>query len=80
MKVSALAAALVSFAIAQNAASNTTKEEVVEEPKLPLENCLYCRYVDLRATMLESWSYCAYNQECLADEWNYIDRGCPTGW
>ena len=46
-----------------------------------LENCLYCRYVDLRATMLESWSYCPYSQECLADQWNYIDRDCPeNGW
>lgn len=40
----------------------------------PLENCLYCRYTDLRATFLESWSYCRANQECLADQWNYIDR------
>ena len=26
-----------------------------------LENCLYCRYLDLRATFLESWSYCVAN-------------------
>ncbi len=44
-----------------------------------LDNCLYCRYVDLRATMLESWSYCPYSQECLEDQWNYIDRPCPEG-
>ena len=46
-----------------------------------LENCLYCRYLDLRASTLESWYYCPYNQECLADQWNYIDRECPEeGW
>ena len=46
-----------------------------------LENCLYCRYTDLQATFLESWSYCDSNQECLADQWNYIDRPCPgAGW
>ena len=48
-----------------------------------LENCLYCRYTDLRATFLESWSYCKTNQECLADQWNYIDRECNDedgGW
>ena len=44
-----------------------------------LENCLYCRYTDLRATWLESWSYCSTNQECLSDEWNYIDRPCVNG-
>ena len=26
-----------------------------------LENCLYCRYLDLRASSLESWYYCPYN-------------------
>ena len=45
-----------------------------------LENCLYCRYTDLRATFLESWSYCRANEECLADQWNYIDRSCNDGW
>ena len=45
-----------------------------------LENCLYCMYTDKRATFLESWSYCAKSQECLADEWNYIDRSCDGGW
>ena len=45
-----------------------------------LENCLYCRYTDLRATFLESWSYCETNEECLADQWNYIDRECQAGW
>ena len=45
-----------------------------------LENCLYCRYLDLRATFLESWSYCSTSQECLLDVWNYIDRDCVTGW
>ena len=45
-----------------------------------LENCLYCRYIDKRATFLESWSYCPSSQECLADEWNYIDRGCNDEW
>ena len=43
-----------------------------------LKNCLYCRYTDLRATFLESWSYCAESEECLADEWNYIDRPCEN--
>ena len=32
----------------------------------------------MRATFLESWSYCAESQECLADEWNYIDRPCAN--
>ena len=44
-----------------------------------LENCLYCRYIDLRAVFLESFSYCTSSQECLADEWNYIDRPCSNG-
>ena len=26
-----------------------------------LENCLYCRYLDLRASSLESYYYCPYN-------------------
>ena len=45
-----------------------------------LENCLYCRYTDLKATFLESWSYCDSAPECLADEWNYIDRACSGDW
>ncbi len=45
-----------------------------------LENCLFCKYTDERATFLESWSYCPDSQECLADEWNYIDRNCASGW
>ena len=45
-----------------------------------LDNCLYCRYTDLRASFLESWSYCTDSLECLADEWNYIDRDCVSGW
>ena len=45
-----------------------------------LENCLYCMYTDERATFLESWSYCAAQTECLADERNYIDRPCEGGW
>ena len=43
-----------------------------------LENCLYCKYTDERATFLESWSYCPDTQECLADEWNYMDRECKS--
>ena len=45
-----------------------------------LESCLYCRYTDLGATFLESFSYCTTNPECLADQWNYIDRDCAGGW
>ena len=45
-----------------------------------LESCLYCRYTDLGATFLESYSYCVSNPECLADEWNYIDRDCTGDW
>ena len=44
-----------------------------------LQNCLYCRYTDLHATFLESYSYCSDSEECLADEWNYIDRPCKNG-
>ena len=44
-----------------------------------LESCLYCMYTDLRAVFLESYSYCDESQECLPDEWNYIDRPCTNG-
>ena len=45
-----------------------------------LPSCLYCRYTDLKSTFLESYSFCDSAPECLADEWNYIDRPCESGW
>ena len=45
-----------------------------------LPSCLYCRYTDLKSTFLESYSYCDSASECLADEWNYIDRPCSSDW
>ena len=59
--------------VAAMAARIATAQDQTEKP---LEGCLFCRYTDLQATLLESYSYCRDSQECLADEWNYIDRPC----
>ena len=45
-----------------------------------LKNCLYCKKTDQGATYMTSYSYCAQQEECLANAWNYLDRPCEGGW
>ena len=46
-----------------------------------LPKCLYCKRNDENSGFLNSWSYCATQDECLHNEWNYIQRECPDeGW
>ena len=46
-----------------------------------LPKCLYCKRNDENSGFLNSWSYCLTQDECLHNEWNYIQRECPDeGW
>ena len=44
------------------------------------QQCMYCRRQDLNAGFLVSYSYCEEKDECLKDAWNYISKGCDSGW
>ena len=44
------------------------------------QNCLYCKRVDSKSAFLYSYSYCAKNNLCLQDQWNYINQWCSTKW
>ena len=50
-----------------------------DEPE-PKTNCLNCKLLDTDSTFLISQSYCAATDECLQDEWNYINKWCRTSW
>jgi hypothetical protein len=43
-------------------------------------NCMYCKRADTNAGFLESYSYCASLNQCLKDQWNYLNRQCGSGW
>ena len=43
-------------------------------------NCLYCKRIDTFSSFLYSYSYCNATDECLADQWNYYNRYCTSGW
>ena len=42
--------------------------------------CLACKYQDSAASFLYSYSYCKETNECLADQWNYINKWCESKW
>ena len=42
--------------------------------------CMYCRRMDKSAGFIVSYSYCNQTNECLKDEWNYLNRKCVGGW
>ena len=42
--------------------------------------CLFCRDRDRNSGILVSWSYCAHQDICLENAWNYIQRDCLGGW
>ena len=46
----------------------------------PSPTCLNCKLTDSTAPILYSYSYCKKTNECLADEWNYINAFCESGW
>jgi len=58
--------------------SETTEETTVTAE--PSQSCLYCRRMDKNSGFLVSYSYCQTNDDCLKDAWNYINRGCESGW
>ena len=43
-------------------------------------NCLNCKLLDTKSTFLVSQSYCGATDECLQDEWNYVNKWCRTNW
>ena len=56
------------------------EEEAVVEEDGSRTNCLNCKLLDSDSTFLVSQSYCAASDECLQDEWNYINKWCQTNW
>merc|ERR1712166_32717 len=42
--------------------------------------CMYCKKQDSDSSFLYSYSYCKDTNECLADEWNYMNKWCKTKW
>ena len=42
--------------------------------------CMYCRRMDGNAGFLVSYSFCNTTDTCLKDAWNYLNKGCESGW
>ena len=42
--------------------------------------CLMCKYEDSAASFLYSFSYCKTTDECLSDQWNYVNKWCESKW
>ena len=42
--------------------------------------CLNCKKIDSVSSIMYSYSYCKDTDECLQDEWNYINKWCTTNW
>ena len=59
-------AALISVIAVANAANSPT--------------CLYCKKKDSDSSFLYSYSYCKDTDECLKDEWNYMNKWCSSIW
>ena len=57
---------LIGFACVANAATST--------------KCLSCKLKDSASSFLYSYSYCKTTDECLPDEWNYINKWCESKW
>ena len=45
-----------------------------------LPKCMNCKLIDSSASFLYSFSYCPDTDECLKDEWDYINKWCPSKW
>ena len=46
----------------------------------PSTACLSCKLKDSASSFLYSYSYCKDTNECLQDEWNFINKWCPSKW
>ena len=46
----------------------------------PSTKCMSCKLKDSASSFLYSYSYCKDTNECLQDEWNYINQWCKTKW
>ena len=42
--------------------------------------CMSCKLKDSASSFLYSYSYCKDTNECLQDQWNYINKWCPSKW
>ena len=51
-----------------------------EDEKEPSQTCLECKRKDSMSSFLYPFSYCEDTNECLADEWNFFNKWCTTGW
>ena len=47
---------------------------------VPSTKCLSCKLKDSESSFLYSYSYCKATDQCLKDEWNYINQWCTTKW
>tara|TARA_B110000285_G_C14853609_1_gene481117 strand:- start:376 stop:699 length:324 start_codon:yes stop_codon:yes gene_type:complete len=45
-----------------------------------LPNCMNCKLFDSQSSFLYGASYCPDTDECLKDEWDYINKWCPSKW
>ena len=46
----------------------------------PSFTCMNCKLKDSKSSFLYSYSYCADTDQCLMDEWNYLNQWCKTTW
>ena len=45
------------------------------------QTCMYCRRMDRQETgLINTYSYCNQSDSCQEDLWNYINKGCISGW
>ena len=51
-----------------------------DDEKEPSQTCLECKRKDAMSSFMYTFSYCEDTDECLADEWNYYNKWCTTGW
>ena len=80
MKITQFAIGALVLALSVRAQDEETTEEETVVNTEPSQSCLYCRRMDKNSGFLVSYSYCATNDDCLKDAWNYINRGCEAGW
>ena len=45
------------------------------EPK-----CMNCKLIDSQSSFLYGASWCPDTKECLKDDWDYINKWCPSKW
>ena len=46
----------------------------------PSTTCLNCKLKDTKSSFLYSYSYCKDTDQCLMDEWNFLNQWCKTKW